>query len=364
VTSVPTVKALDANSQPVAGVVITFDVSAGGGQVSPSSVTTDSNGEATVTYWKLGTTVADNHLDASAGGAPAVRFAATIDTQFSIQIMFIDGFPSSQEQAFTDAANRWGAVIVGDLRDFSVARSDFDSSCAGAPDSTPIEVDDLLIFVQVQPIDGVGGKLAASGPCATRNTAGADFGSVAVGIMSFDSDDANFLEQHNLLETTVLHEMGHVLGIGSLWAAHGLIANPSLPSSPGADTIYTGTNGQAAFTAIAKGAYDGNIVPVDNTAKVGSADSHWRETVLTTELMSPVLTGTEHGVPLSAITIASLQDFGFYVVNTLANDPYVFGQSLVIAEQAPDDVVTVADGCEVLKPTRATPINATLTRVR
>ncbi|WP_419164193.1 hypothetical protein [Candidatus Palauibacter sp.] len=52
----------------------------------------------------------------------------------------------------------------------------------------------------------------------------------------------------------------------------------------------------------------------------GSRNSHWRETVMVTELMTPsVVVGGSS--PLSAITIQSLADIGYAVDRTVA-DPY------------------------------------------
>src|SRR5712691_7422356 len=63
----PSVIVRDANSNPVAGVAVTFAVASGGGTVAPTTpVTTGANGIATVTSWTLGTTVGPNTLTATA----------------------------------------------------------------------------------------------------------------------------------------------------------------------------------------------------------------------------------------------------------------------------------------------------------
>ena len=89
--------------------------------------------------------------------------------------------------------------------------------------------------------------------------------------------------------------------------------NPSLPDSPGADTHFAGAAAIAAFNAAGGTAYTGGgKVPVENMLEAGSADSHWRESVLENELMTPVI---QSGVanPLSAITTESLSDLGYDV---------------------------------------------------
>ncbi len=78
----PSVRIADTQGRPVAGVVVSFAVTSGGGSVAPLTVTTDSNGLATVALWTLGQQPGSNGLSASAtgtGGALSgspVRFAA------------------------------------------------------------------------------------------------------------------------------------------------------------------------------------------------------------------------------------------------------------------------------------------------
>ena len=70
------------------------------------------------------------------------------------------------------------------------------------------------------------------------------------------------------------------------------------------------------------------------TAAAGTADSHWRESTFQTELMTGfVNTG---GMPLSAITVGSLQDMG-YIVNMLAADPFQVPLAGASANTIPGD---------------------------
>jgi hypothetical protein len=78
VTTPPGVIVRDSAGAPIAGISVTFDVTTGGGSVSPSSVTTDSDGTAAVTSWKLGTTAGSNTLSASAANdTTSFTFTAT-----------------------------------------------------------------------------------------------------------------------------------------------------------------------------------------------------------------------------------------------------------------------------------------------
>ncbi|MCH8138352.1 MAG: hypothetical protein IH926_05280 [Proteobacteria bacterium] len=69
--------------------------------------------------------------------------------------------------------------------------------------------------------------------------------------------------------------------------------------------------------------YVGNRVPVENdnvNYSTGSLDSHWREGVFGTELMTPGL-NTSVANPVSKVTISSLNDLG-YIVNVGAAETY------------------------------------------
>jgi adhesin/invasin len=73
----PSVIVRDAAGVPVPGVPVTFTVTAGGGSVAGSPVSTNANGIATVASWTLGTAVGANTLTATATGLPTVTFNAT-----------------------------------------------------------------------------------------------------------------------------------------------------------------------------------------------------------------------------------------------------------------------------------------------
>jgi hypothetical protein len=66
----------DKSGRPVAGAAVTWAVVAGGGSVTPVSITTDSAGLATA-RWTLGMTAGANRVTATVAGIPAVSFDAT-----------------------------------------------------------------------------------------------------------------------------------------------------------------------------------------------------------------------------------------------------------------------------------------------
>jgi hypothetical protein len=79
VTTPPSVILTYTNASPMSGMDVTFTVTSGGGSVTPSTVTTDANGVATVSSWTLGTTVGTNNniLTVTSGSLTPVTFMAT-----------------------------------------------------------------------------------------------------------------------------------------------------------------------------------------------------------------------------------------------------------------------------------------------
>ena len=159
---------------------------------------------------------------------------------FDIELVFIKSGTATQNAVFTAAEVRWESFIQNDLPDVNFATSPI--AADGCIEGQPLiddDVDDLRIYVDIVTIDGPFGVLAEAGPCLIRLGSSLPI----VGSMQFDVADLPFLEVNNEMMTVVLHEMGHVLGIGTLWGELGLIQNPSLPSSPGVDTHFTGPTG-------------------------------------------------------------------------------------------------------------------------
>jgi hypothetical protein len=190
-------------------------------------------------------------------------------------------------------------------------------ACAeGQPLVTDI-IDDVRIYVEIVSIDGPGGAVASAGPCVTRGLSMLP----VLGMMRFDSADLTHLDSTGNLVNVVIHEMGHVLGIGTIWPLFELLVNASLPSNANADTHYAGPLAIAAFDDAGGTTYAGGAkVPVENTAEQGSADGHWRESVLAEEIMTPFLNFGQPE-PLSAISVQSLADVG-YQIDISQADPF------------------------------------------
>lgn len=281
----------------------------GGGGTTVTVTATDPSGES-----------ASHHFGASVIGLPRPGL-------FDVD-MLVGGGLSAHEHLLWRAARRWESVVTGDLPDLMV---EDEVSCFGDRRRYAVRLDDLLIFADAVDIDGPGGVLARAGVCAVRE--GSRMPVLAA--MMYDVSD---LGNPNLY-VTVLHEMGHALGIGVLWQFFGLLRNPA-SDEPGADTHFTGPLAVAAFNDAGGRSYSGARVPVENVAGPGSNDTHWRYSVFGYELMNPFLAGGRN--PLSAVTIQSLADMG-YQVDVNAADSYALPSASPALQGPPGSATKMHD---------------------
>jgi hypothetical protein len=273
---------------------------ASGGQLAASlstgnKETVSLDGRAAGTYYVrvYGNAGAHNPNYSLSIVAPQEVVAPPPAVGFTISLV-MTGVTPSQQAIFNQAAARWSRVIIGDLPNATYQGQ---------------TVDDVLIAAAAIPIDGPGGTLAQATWDALRP------GSLLPyhGFMQFDTADIAIEEQAGTLFATVLHEMGHVLGIGTLWEAFGLLSGAGTD-----DPTFTGAQATAAYNQIFGTTATG--VPVHNADGPGSRDSHWLESLFQSELMTP-FAGPNAIEPLSRITAASLADLG-YSVNLSAADSF------------------------------------------
>jgi CBS domain-containing protein len=146
-----------------------------------------------------------------------VSFTATVSTsQFDIDVRFIGTVNNPVvRQAFLIAAAKWRTIIVGNLHDTRVVERA--GECASWIPAVNEVINDVVIYARVAPIDGAGDStgniLGQAGPCAVNTRTWL----TTYGLMEFDEFDLNALVAEGLLTDVIVHEMGHVLGIGTLW---------------------------------------------------------------------------------------------------------------------------------------------------
>ncbi|CAH2600056.1 Big_5 domain-containing protein [Rhodovastum atsumiense] len=211
------------------------------------------------------------------------------DHGFSITLVY-SGNPIYRP-AFEAAAARWSQVITRDLPDVAQSRW----GC----------IDDLRIDARVMTMDGDGGLIGKATPDAFRN---GRHGLPYHGTMEFDAADVANFYATGQLPKVILHEMGHVLGLGTLWSDFGMVSG----------NAYTGAHALAQYRLLA---HDPALasVPLETNGGIGTAGGHWAETTFGSELLTGWATG---GLELSRITVGSLADLG-YGVNYAGADPYV-----------------------------------------
>ncbi len=317
----PSVKVTDLDNNPIAGVAVTFAITSGNGSMTGGSQVTNAGGIATVSSWTVDANPGANTMTATAAGLTGspVTFSATggnTVSSFTIDLVYIFT-PSAAAQAAFDAAKaRWEQVITGDLADVTISNPIDIGPCTstGGTLNASGTIDDVRIYVELKAEDGAGGILAAAGPCVLR-TSGTRL--TLIGTMFFDTADLPSLIANNELTDVVTHEMGHVLGYGTLWEPiAGLWPTNYLNGAGTADPTFLGSGAINAYANLNGGA--GNV-PVENTGGPGTADSHWRETIFQSELMTGFISGTVR--PLSATSVRSIEDLG-YVVDLNAADPF------------------------------------------
>lgn len=151
-------------------------------------------------------------------------------------------------------------------------------------------------------------------------------------IEPFSNYATNFGTFVNVIDELMAHEIGHVLGIGTLWQANGVYVAGT--------GQYTGQHGVAAFRAEFQP--NATFVPVELAGNPGTPDAHWNQLMRSSpqegnpsdpfsldprlgivdqfgrDFSLELLTGAidpDYGEPfLSNTTVQSLRDLGFTVV--------------------------------------------------
>jgi Ca2+-binding RTX toxin-like protein len=208
------------------------------------------------------------------------------DADFDIIINY-SGDPIYQA-AFTQAVIRWTQIIIADIPDYQ-------------------GIDDLVIDASIVAIDGAGGILGQAGPDLLRPGSRLP----AHGEMEFDSADVAAMFANGTWTNVILHEIGHILGIGTIWNLLGL--------KNGAGN-YIGTYGLAEYRTLT-GNLAATSIPVEQDGGPGTAGAHWDEETFNAELMTGFAESAGVGMPISRMTIGALRDLG-YTVNYAAADPY------------------------------------------
>ncbi len=216
---------------------------------------------------------------------------------FDIRVVFGTGLTSQQQTFFSIAESFWESKITGY--------------------QPGINVSSVTITVSSTEIDGQGSILGQSGPTSVTNQGG--YSLARQGVMKFDSADLENLDTSGSLLDVVTHEMGHVLGIGTLWDF-------------GLNNVYKNGSGEytgAAGLARWKTEYnqpDATFIPIELNGGEGTKDGHWNEQdngkdltgitdSLGRDMRNELMTGwLDTPTHLADFTLQSLVDIGYQVV--------------------------------------------------
>ncbi|MGB7934202.1 MAG: peptidase [Gammaproteobacteria bacterium] len=171
----------------------------------------------------------------------------------TITLNLLGGLSPTQEAIFTDAKNFWESILTGYR-------------------TSAVTIAGPTISAEGVAIDGVGGTLGTGGVDSLLNCSGLGFTCggfyyTRTGSMQFDWADLANMESNGTLESSILHEMAHVLGFGTLWELNSVYVNGT--------GQYTGAAGLAAYQM----EFDpfASFVPVELGCGPNTANSHWNE---------------------------------------------------------------------------------------
>ncbi|MGZ8493930.1 MAG: Ig-like domain-containing protein [Gemmatirosa sp.] len=275
-------------------------------------------------------------------GTAVVRVIDPPADRFRVELRFVVPAERQFEDAFRAGVADWERAIMQGGGPVTV---DFPANPCGSGDAPrTATVRHLLIYVRLDNIDGRGGVLGSAGPCFVRTADGLPL----VGQMRFDTTDLRALFNAGTLQAVVTHEIGHVVGVSRFtWNSNFRQLAPNVTTAQ--DPRFIGRRGVLASAGMGF-TMPGEGVPVETEGGGGTAGSHWRESVYTIELMtgiieSPIVPGTQlDRRPMSLLTIESLGDVGYQVVQSAAD---VFGRQL----ETPLTGASLADRLPTILPT-------------
>jgi NAD/NADP transhydrogenase alpha subunit len=217
---------------------------------------------------------------------------------FSIKVNFTGD--EAYKSYFDSAAARWSEVILNDLPDATNQSYNWTNisgyEVLGNKDYGTI--DDLLIEALMYD-GGDSGILGSAGPLTSRSD-----GMPILGRMRFNTFYMSSMVNSKTFGDVILHEMGHVLGLGTRWSA---LKDGYDYKGSAAVKQYALMTGQAQTS-----------VPVEQQGGAGTAGAHWAENIFKSELMTGFAENAPP-MPLSKVTVGSLEDLGYTVSYAMAD---------------------------------------------
>ena len=231
------------------------------------------------------------------------------ESPFSIDLVFLGDLTELEQELWHRVAKRWEAAIRSELPDYEFSEAWF-GECGGHSIEIPAgeQIDDLRIYVAM-PDEIISGRQKVLGTGGARLLRSSSFPIIGC---------VEMLKNLHLPWAIGLHEVGHVLGIGTIWHSSGMLRDLN------ADAHFAGPKAIAAFNQADRTNYQGAKVPTEPDGV------HWRTDILQDELMAHAASSDN----LSAITLQALSDLG-YSVDLSAADPHVLFPYITIPAAKP-----------------------------
>ena len=189
----------------------------------------------------------------------AVATSTAQVTPFDIDLNYTGD--AQYQGAFDAAEAKWETIVTGWTDGLNLTSVNGGNSFYNIGDN----MSSMFISAEVVAIDGAGGVLGSAGPTELVNDGFRWLASH--GRMRFDVADIANLDANGTLEDVILHEMAHVMGIGTLWTTNNLYTSGS--------GEYNGANALAQYQV----EFDNSavFVPVELDGGPGTANGHWDE---------------------------------------------------------------------------------------
>ena len=160
------VSVLDQDGSPFAEAVVTFSVTAGGGTLSATTVTTDANGRA-VTRLTLGSELGTNMVEATVEGLEPVTFTATAIVQTAHSLTKVSGDNQEGQPAPNWPSRLWFRCWIKTAAPLAGVDVSFSVAAGGGKLSSTTDTNPCTIKLSTSSITAT---TDANGQAATRLT--------------------------------------------------------------------------------------------------------------------------------------------------------------------------------------------------
>lgn len=216
---------------------------------------------------------------------------------FDIDVRTFGAFTGDQMSAIGEAVARWQRVITAGSPSANVSiEADF---CVFGTSAFAGTIDDVLVDIVMEPIDGPGGILAQAGPCLPDSMSSP----TRYGVIIVDSHDFENRANWWYLRHVIVHEIAHVLGFGASTNWDALIGGAGT-----ANPTFNGPTARAEWDRLVNAP---GGVPLETSGGAGTAGSHWSG-LFNGELLGGYLSNDSY-IPLSRVSVAAMADLGYHV---------------------------------------------------